>query len=50
MTDDNGNFKLTDVPPGDYTLKVWQEKLGEKTQKVTVRPAATTKANFELPQ
>jgi plastocyanin len=47
-TDANGDFKLTDVPPGEYELKVWQEKLGEKTQKVTVTPGGDTKVNFEL--
>jgi plastocyanin len=47
-TDADGNYKLTDVPPGDYELKVWQEKLGEKTAKVTVTAGAETKANFEL--
>ncbi len=47
-TDATGAFKLTDVPPGEYELKVWHEKLGEKTQKVTVTGGAETKANFEL--
>jgi plastocyanin len=47
-TDANGNYKLADVPPGDYELKVWHEKLGEKTQKVTVTAGGDTKANFEL--
>jgi len=48
-TDANGNYKLTDVPPGDYEVKVWQERLGEKTQKVTVPAGGDAKANFELP-
>jgi len=47
-TDANGAFKLTDVPPGDYELKVWHEKLGEKTQKVSVAAGADAKANFDL--
>jgi plastocyanin len=48
VTDDKGAFKLTDVPPGDYELKVWQEKLGEATQKVTVKPGADSAVTFEL--
>jgi hypothetical protein len=48
VTDDKGAFKLTDVPPGDYELKVWHETLGEKTQKVTVGGGAEASANFEL--
>jgi hypothetical protein len=48
VTDDKGSFKLTDVPPGDYEVKVWQEKLGESTQKVTVPAGGAATANFEL--
>lgn len=48
VTDDKGAFSLTDVPPGDYELRVWQEKLGETTQKVTVQAGAETTVNFEL--
>lgn len=48
VTDDKGAFKITDIPPGDYQVKVWQEKLGESTQKITVKPGADTAVNFEL--
>jgi plastocyanin len=48
ITDQTGQFKLTDVPPGDYEITVWHEKLGEAKQKVTVKPGADTTANFEL--
>ena len=48
VTDDKGAFKLTDIPPGEYEVQVWQEKLGESTQKVTVKPGADTTVNFEL--
>jgi plastocyanin len=48
VTDDKGAFKIADVPPGDYELKVWQEKLGETSQKVTVKPGADTAVTIEL--
>ncbi len=48
LTDEQGNYKLTDVPPGEYEVKVWHEKLGEKTEKVTVAAGGTASANFEL--
>ena len=48
VTDANGGFKLTDVPAGEYELKVWHEKLGEKTTKVTVAAGAEVKSDFEL--
>jgi plastocyanin len=48
LTDDSGNFKLTDVPAGTYTVQVWHEKLGKTTQKVTVKAKEDAKASFEL--
>ncbi|MBI2876671.1 MAG: carboxypeptidase regulatory-like domain-containing protein [Candidatus Tectomicrobia bacterium] len=36
ITDENGAFKLTDVPAGTYQLKIWHETLGEQTRQVTV--------------
>jgi plastocyanin len=48
VTDEKGAFKLTDVPAGSYDLRVWHEKLGQTTQKVTVQPGADTTVTFEL--
>jgi hypothetical protein len=48
VTDNSGNFKLTDVPAGSYTVEVWHEKLGKSTQKVTVKAKEDAKASFEL--
>jgi hypothetical protein len=36
LSNDNGEFALTGVPPGKYTLQVWQESLGITSQDVTV--------------
>src|SRR2546426_3507853 len=33
VTDQNGGFKIADLPPGDYEVEIWQEKLGKKTEK-----------------
>ena len=48
VTDNSGNFKLTDVPPGSYTVEVWHEKLGKNTQKVTVKAKEDAKVSFEV--
>ena len=48
VTGDNGDFKLTDVPAGKYTLKVWHEGLGEKTIPVTVEAGKDAKVSVEL--
>ncbi len=50
ITDENGAFELADVPVGEYELKVWQEVLGETTQKVTVAAGGEVTATFELEQ
>jgi plastocyanin len=46
VTGDNGRFEIKDLPPGTYTLGVWQEKLGTQEQQITVPPHGTTDANF----
>ena len=48
VTEKDGSFKLTDVPPGSYTVEVWHEKLGKSTQKVTVKAKEDAKVNFEM--
>ena len=48
VTDKSGSFKLTDVPPGDYTVEVWHETLGKQSQKVTVKAKGEAKVDFEL--
>ena len=48
VTDNSGNFKLTDVPAGTYNVEVWHETLGKTSQKVTVKAKEDAKANFEL--
>jgi plastocyanin len=46
VTDENGKFSITDLPPGNYRVKVWHEYLGEKAQDVAV--AAKTDATLNL--
>lgn len=48
ITDDNGNFKIDNVPPGTYKLQAWQEKLGKQVQDITVEAGKEAKVDFEL--
>ncbi len=48
VTDANGAFKITDVPPGDYELKFWHETQGETTQKVSVKASQEAKVTVEM--
>ncbi len=47
-TDEKGAFRLSDVPPGEYTVTVWHEKLGEKSAKVKVEAAKDSHLDFTL--
>jgi hypothetical protein len=48
VTGPEGKYTIKNVPPGAYTLEVWQEKLGVAKQPVTVGQDASVKANFTL--
>lgn len=48
QTGADGKFSITDVPPGDYTLVVWQEWIGETEMPVTVTANGTAEVSVEL--
>jgi hypothetical protein len=47
LSDGNGSFKISDVPPGTYKIKVWHEALGEQIKDITVKDGENKMA-FEL--
>ncbi len=47
-TGNDGSFTITDIPPGEYTLKTWHEKKRPYQQKVTVEAGNTTEINIKL--
>jgi plastocyanin len=50
VSDKNGNFELKGLPPGTYTITAWQEKLGTRTQKVTVGGGEAKTVDFAFKQ
>ena len=46
LVDEDGSFTLDNVPPGDYTLKVWHPRFGVKKTKVTVAAGGSVEASF----
>ena len=46
VSDASGHFEIAGLPPGDYVLGVAQEKLGEKTLPITVKPGQAAKADL----
>jgi len=48
VTGPNGDFALDNIPPGKYTLRIWQEVLGTVTHDVTVGDKDTTGVTVEM--
>jgi len=48
VTDKDGNFKVSGLPAGKYTLVVKHMKAGESTQEITVADGDKKEANFTL--
>jgi len=47
VTGDDGSFSMTDVPAGEYTLKMWHETLGSHETTVTVTAGGTANADAD---
>jgi plastocyanin len=45
----DGSFVLNDVPPGDYQISAWHERIGESTRQVRVDSGQRTRVEFALP-
>jgi len=48
VTDANGAFKIADLPPGDYQVELWQEKLGKKTMPASIKAKEETKVAWTM--
>jgi plastocyanin len=46
VTGKDGSFTLSNLPPGNYTIEAWHEKLGTATQKITVGANETKAVDF----
>ena len=48
VTGPDGGFEIKNLPPGEYVLEVWHEKLGVQTQKIKLEPRAETSVDFSF--
>lgn len=46
VTGPDGAFELPNVPPGDYTIAVWHEKLGDQTKQVRLGASGNEAVDF----
>lgn len=46
VTAKTGKFEIKNLPPGDYTIEAWHEKLGVSEQKVTIGAKETKSLSF----
>lgn len=47
LVDEDGTFRLDDVPPGVHSVMAWHPKLGTKKLSVTVPTGGDVQANFD---
>jgi len=48
VTAEDGSFKMDEVPPGKYKLRLWHERLGTQEREVEVLPKAEAKVAVEF--
>lgn len=48
QTGADGSFRIKGVPPGSYELVAWQPRGKEVTQKVTIKPGASTDVSISV--
>jgi plastocyanin len=49
VPNEDGEFAIDDVPAGEHVLVAWHERIGERSERVVIRPGATTEITFTLP-
>jgi plastocyanin len=48
LTDDNGDYKILNVPPGTYQLRAWSERVPADEREIVVPTNGTVRADFTL--
>ncbi|MDO9183342.1 MAG: urate hydroxylase PuuD [Bacteriovorax sp.] len=48
VTNDKGEFNITNLPPGSYTLEIWHEVFGTQTKELTIKNNDKLNLNFSF--
>ncbi len=49
VTNEHGQFRISGIPPGSYTLEVWHETLGTQQVAIRIEPGTTLRIELEYP-
>jgi plastocyanin len=49
VPDADGRYSIPDLPPGDYTLVAWHERIRPITYRLRVEPGQLARVNFTIP-
>jgi len=50
VSKEDGTYTIASLPPGEYTLEAWHEKLGKQRKSVTVGDQDVVDVNFTYPR
>jgi polysaccharide lyase family 4-like protein len=48
VTDKNGEFRISEIPPGEYKIKIWHESLPEKESTIKIESHQKSKITLEM--
>ncbi len=48
MTDEEGRYRIEQVPPGTYRVTAWYEGIAQQTQRVTITDGGAAELDFSL--
>jgi hypothetical protein len=48
VSDATGQFELKNLPPGEYTIEAWHEKLGAQSQRIKIEPLENKEIEFKF--
>jgi hypothetical protein len=47
VTPENGEYRIDNLPPGEYVIEAWHEEYGTQTQTITVAESGEARADFQ---
>ncbi len=49
VTGRDGRFEISEIPPGDYVLKIWHEGFGMQEKRITLKPGEVKELDIRFP-